>query len=189
MENREKLAAAVKRMAWGHLFLLLNLNLGTLNILPNWWGYCLVLMDLGTIGMEEDTAKLLRPLGILLAAWEGIQWFLTLTGESWNAEILGMVMTVMGLYFHFQLLTDLASISRRYDCPETGRLLTLRTVRTVLITLLALPFGWEDMEPVAIFVILVQLLVAAWICSVLFSLARSLRGDQETVDNPPLPPL
>lgn len=36
MENREKLAAAVKRMAWGHLFLLLNLNLGTLNILPNW---------------------------------------------------------------------------------------------------------------------------------------------------------
>lgn len=192
MNAREKLAAAVKSVAWGYIFMHLDFNLGTLNILPNWWGYCLILKALKTIGEEEKSAGLLRPFGILLALWEGALWCVKLLGAGWDGGVLAILASVVSLYFHFQLLTNLAAVSEKYRCPETSRILILRTVDTVMITLLALPVPWEELEMVMIGVLLVEVVVTIWICSVLFSLRRSLLEEQEPgnpVDNPPVIPL
>ena len=80
--GREKLAGAVKFIAWGYILLHLNFNLGTLNILPNWLGYVLMLQALPILGNDEPSAPLLRPLGIILALWEGALWALAIFGGS-----------------------------------------------------------------------------------------------------------
>lgn len=172
--EREKLAGAVKSIAWGYVLLHVNINLGTLNILPNWLGYVLMLGALPILGEWEPSALLLRPLGILLAVWEGLLWGFAIFSIPFDSTIVSILGSVASLYFHFQLLTNLASLAQRYDCPEEGKILTLRTVRTLLITLLALPFDWRQYSVVSVCVVLAHIIVAIWICSVLFSFSRSL---------------
>ncbi|MBE6036423.1 MAG: hypothetical protein E7223_02225 [Clostridiales bacterium] len=175
------LSAAVKKIAWGYIFLHLNINLGTLNILPNWICYLNINQSLDSIGEEVPSIKLLRPLGIVLGIWEGIQWVRTALGmgEATGSAVyfytaLGLLATVVSLYFHFQLLTDLSVLAEQQGCPQKGRLLTLRTVRTVLMTLFALPLPWLEYEVFVFLVLAVQLIITIWICSVLFSLKNSL---------------
>lgn len=175
--EREKLAGAVKQIAWGYVLLHVNINLGTLNILPNWLGYVLMLSALPILGESEPSALLLRPLGILLALWEGVIWTLTLFGVSFDSTALSVIAAALSLYFHFQLLTNLAELAERHNCPEQRRILLLRTVRTLLISVLSLTIPWAQYQGLTTGIVIVNLIVVLWICSVLFSLRRSLEAD------------
>lgn len=174
MTERERLGDAIKRIARGYILIHLNINLGTLNILPNWLGYILFYGALNVISEEEDSAKLLRPLAVLLGIWEALLWLLTLFGVSFDVPLITLFAEVIGLYFHFQLLTNLASIAKKYDCPEQKRLLTLRTVRTLLITLLSLPLPWEKIQLAGVLIVIIHVIVSIWITAVLYALRRSL---------------
>ncbi|MCD8367797.1 MAG: hypothetical protein LUC48_07215 [Clostridiales bacterium] len=174
MTNREKLASAVRLTAWGYLLIRVALNLGTLDILPDWLGYLLILKALPAFGEEEPSAKLLRPLGIALALWEGVVWAAALFGVTVDSYLLTVLAGVVELYFHFQLLTDLSHIAGKYACPQEGKLLTLRTVYTVVVTLSFLSLPWEDWTVVSIAVVLTGVVTALWICKALFSFRRSL---------------
>ncbi len=172
--NLERLGEAVKKIARGYIFLHLNINLGTLNILPNWLGYILIFGALTAISEDEDSAQLLRPLAVLLGIWEGLLWLFALLGAEIDLPIITLIAAIIGLYFHFQLLTNLASIAEKYNCPEQKRLLTLRTVRTLLITLLTLPLPWEKYQFFGVLIVIVEAIVAIWITAVLYALRRSL---------------
>ncbi|MCC8099479.1 MAG: hypothetical protein LIO78_05365 [Clostridiales bacterium] len=174
MTNREKLAAAAKLTAWGYLLIRIDLNLGTLDILPGWLGYLLILQALPAFGEEEPSAKLLRPLGIVLALWEGAGWLAALCGVTVDSYLLTVLAGVVELYFHFQLLTDLSHIAGKYACPQEGKLLTLRTVYTLVATLSFLTLPWEDWTAAAFAVVLTGMVTAIWICKTLFSFRRSL---------------
>ncbi len=173
MTNRERLAAA-KLTAWGYLLIRIDLNLGVLDILPGWLGYLLILKALPAFGEEEPSAKLLRPLGIVLALWEGARWLAALCGVTVDSYLLTILAGVVELYFHFQLLTDLSRIAGKYACPQEGKLLTLRTVYTVAATLSLLSLPWEDWLAVGVAVALTGMVTAIWICKTLFSFRRSL---------------
>lgn len=163
MTTPKPLHEAVKRIAQGYLFLHLHIRLSTLDILPDWVGYGLMLEALTTLGQERRTALLLRPLGKLLLGWNLWVWVSEIFSWRTDFAALELIATVLSLYFHFQLLTDLAdlALSRGYERYVT--LLTLRTARTLLITLLALPFPWtEHSIPTAILAI-VGLLAAFWL--------------------------
>ena len=176
MTQQETLCWAVKKIAWGYLLLHLNFTLGTLNVLPDWLGYIFMIQALSSLSQEEPSATLLQPLGVLLAVWSGLLWLAALFGQTLHLYILEVLAAVLSLYFHFQLLTNLAHLAARYGCPEGQRLLTLRTVRTLLITLLALPLPWQQYEWLSLLIIAAHLVVAIWLCSVLFSLRRSLEA-------------
>lgn len=178
--NHLKLADAVKRIAWSYLLLHLHINIGTLDILPDWAGHWMILSSLPVLAQQEPSADLLRPFGIILMANSTVRWVVTLFGSSLDIPLLSTLITVVNLYFHFQLLTNLASISEKYGCPETKRILTLRTVHTAATTLMALPLGWEDHEWAAYILIIAALVVVIWICPVLLSLRRSLEAVSET---------
>ena len=175
--EREKLTDAVKQIAWGYVLLHVNINLGTLNILPNWLGYVLMLGALPILGEREPSALLLRPLGILLAIWESVIWTLTIFGVSFDSTVLSIIAAAVSLYFHFQLLTNLADFAQQHHCPEQCRILHLRTARTLLITVFSLPVPWQRYEGLTIGIVVVNLIVALWICSVLFSLRQSLEAE------------
>lgn len=189
MSPRENLRGAIKAIAWGYILLHLDINLGTLNILPNWLAYLLMVRALPELEPEQPSAGLLRPLGLLLAAWEGVMWLVKLLslsqlGADVGGNGLSTIAAVIALYFHFQLLTDLAQIAQRWAYPNAQRLLRLRTARTILATIFALPLPWEEYPPLSIGITLVYYFVlTVWISVVLFSLHSWLR------DAPyPLPP-
>lgn len=175
MNNRTELAGAISRIAWGNVLLLLDINLGTVDILPNWLGMWLILGTLPTLArLEEPSFGLLRPLGVLLTLWEGLGWTVKAFGGTLDLPLLGTIAAVVSLYFHFQLLTDLATMAERYHCPQEDSLLSLRTVRTVLLALLALPLGWEKIPVLTVIILVVLLVVAIWIARTLFAMKRSL---------------
>lgn len=172
--EREKLCQAIKKAAWGYVLLHLNFNLGTINILPNWLGYIFILQALPAIGKEEPSVLLLTPLGKILTLWEGLLWFAAIFGVQGNGYPLEVIAAALSLYFHFQLLTNLAGVAEKYACPEQKRLLALRTVRTILITFLALPIPWQNYRIVSVMIALVGVIITVWICSILFSMKHYL---------------
>lgn len=191
MTDREQLGKAIQFIAWGYVLLYLDINLGPVNILPNWLGFLLILRALPIIAEEVPSAALLRPLCSLLATWDGIQWLATCFGITTELNIIVCIFTILtviasvaGLYFHFQLLTDLATMSEQYNCPRTDRLLRLRTVNTLITTVFALPLPWETVEWLAIVALLVFLFISIWICVVLFSLKGAIMEREESQDIP-----
>lgn len=140
--NDEKLYRGVSHAAWAYFFLYFNVNLGSLNILPDFVCYLLLWSAIGCLEEEERDLTLLRPLCVLLGVWSGADWVLTLLGGTLDGRFLPMdlLISVAAIYFHFQLFTDFARLAARYQ-PQgeelDGRLLRLRTVHTLLLTAVA----------------------------------------------------
>lgn len=174
MKGREELVAAVRRTAWGFVLLHFHFNLGSLDILPDWGGICLILKAIPVLTRHSQSAGLLRPFGIGLAIWEGIHWICAALGITLDLGFLSIVSSIVSLYFRFQLLTELARIGECYQCPQHKKLLVLRNLDAVIITVLALPIPWEELEPFILLIIVVAVVAAALICGALFSLARGL---------------
>ena len=143
----ETLYRGASHAAWGYFFLYLDINLGSLNILPDWAAYALFLSAIGKLQGERRDLALLRPLGLLLAVWNGADWALALFGGGVSGHFppLDLVVGVIQMYFHFQLLTNVADIAR-IDPQRSRSVLRLRNFRTVFVTLLALPWQPEAMS-------------------------------------------
>lgn len=183
--GREKLCRAIRHIAWAYVLLYLDINLATFNILPDWLGFLLILYALPALADEVPSAALLRSFAILLAAWEGFEWLAKLFGASIDTDlsIPSLIISVIVLYFHFQLLTDLATLSEKHGCPQTQKLLHLRTVNTLIATALSLPLPWQKAEWAAIAALLIYGAIVIWICVVLFGLNRSL-SEEKTEEEP-----
>ena len=120
------LYCGVSRIAWSYLFAFFNLNLGSLNILPDWMAFALIYGALDLLAEEERELPLLKPFCILLGLWEG---------AGWLAQLFGLTLS---LYFYFQLLTNLAHLAARYGGEDLSRrLLRLRTAQALLNTFMA----------------------------------------------------
>lgn len=173
MKRETVLSSTVGKIAWGYILLYFDINLGTLDLLPAWLGYLLFFFALPVVADVCPTAGLLRGFAAGLTVWNGITW---LFGSEWAPVLVGVLVSVVSLYFHFQLLTELADLAEAYDCPQQQRILTLRTVNTVLQTLFIVASLWlEEQEGLAIVLLIVNLLVLVWICVTLFGLRKALR--------------
>lgn len=132
----ESLASALRKVAWGWILLHCNFNLGTLNILPDWLGYLLILQALSVLAASVRSAALLISFGMGLTGWSLVTWVLDIFGVSITFLWLDLLVTVIGLYFQFQLLTDLAELADDWFCEQGTPLRKARTVQTVLTTVL-----------------------------------------------------
>lgn len=139
--NRDALSAAVGRIAWGYVFLYLDFNLGTVDVLPDWLFFLLTVRALPALAEAVPAAALLERLGILLGAWHALAWVLEMFRIT-PPYLLLILVSVLCLYFHFQLLTNLAELAEKAGCTRGRSLLVLRTVLTLLTTVLALPVDW-----------------------------------------------
>ena len=148
MKQEIPLSNGVTWIAWGYCFLHFHINLGTLDILPDWLGYWMMFSALGILGEERPSALLLRPLEKLLIAWSAWEWANKLFDLGIEAPVLSYIIFAVSLYFHFQLLTDLAELASAHACPQHQTLLRLRTIRTVLITLFSIPWSFPQIEPI-----------------------------------------
>ena len=195
----ESLASALRKVAWGWILLHCNFNLGSLNILPDWLGYLLILQALSVLAASVRSAALLIPFGMGLTVWSLVTWVLDIFGITIAFLWLDLLVTVIGLYCQFQLLTDLAELADDWFCEQGAPLRKYRTVQTVLTTVLWLvgffmvnKTGFEIIDVLdgtfwgyALTVLLLAGFIATiCIARLLFSLQRDIAYQSE---NQPIP--
>ena len=139
--NRETYQRALTKIAWGYVLIFLNFNLsintGTLNLLPGWVGVILLLQALDSIEEREPSAKLLKPFAFILILGDLLSWVYALFDGNITWIWYDIIIGVISLYFHFQLLTNLADIAKRDGSAYWKRIRFFRTYQTLLVTVLS----------------------------------------------------
>ena len=185
MTDRTNLSKAIGLIAWGYVLIYFNFNIGPLDILPNWLGYILIYSALDTIGKEEISALLLKPLVIIIGIYEvlmTIKGLLDLTLSSYAFTLIHTVVVIVILYYNFQLFTNLANIATKYSCPQSEGIIILRTSYTLLITvasLIEVVFIPEYIIQIAIVgLLVVTTIIIIVTCIVLFGFKHSIKESE-----------
>ena len=176
--NHAGIRSALSRIAWAYLLIHLHFRLNNLDVLPDWAGYLLIFSAIGLLAGELRDLPLLRPFCILLGAVSGVDWL---------SFLLTALITCVALYFHFQLLTDLAALADRRSgeggrSPLGRRLRLCRNADAVFrVAFCLLPYaaGWRWAEPLLLLLSLLWLGTCAVICCGLFALRRLYPAEED----------
>lgn len=184
MTGYQRLYSGIGRAAWGYFFVYFDFKLNTVSLTPAFIGYLLFLSAIALLCNEERELKLIRALGILLALLNFIAWV-----ASWYAvdlgnipHILNIIVGIINLYFHFQFITNLASIAAKYQTPFSDfdkKLLRYRTLQTIMLTsILVLSYLLTQLQLfgtlVSLGMAIVYLIAAILIMRTLFAFRRCL---------------
>ncbi len=184
MTPRETLYRGASCAAWGYFFLYFDINLGRVNILPEFVAYALFLYAISLLEEERRELKLLRPLGWLLLGWSLLDWVgawfgFSLEGGADLLQIAGLVMGIVQLYFHFQQFTDFAAIAAKYQGEEDRveqRILCWRSWQTVFLTItlvmMYLDFRGDLWETLMVGMAIVGLITGLCAMMALFALRK-----------------
>ena len=186
--NISDIRSAVKKVAWGFFLIYIHINLGTLDILPDWAGYALMVSALPAIALEEESAKLIKPFGTILVVWNVIEWALKIFGLQMYLNYVSLIPSAINLYFTFQLFTNLAGIAEKYSCPQSKRILLLRTINviftvtnTILLYLGIITEGGEVYTVLTVAILAVAVIIMFSILITLFSFSSTLGEIEETL--------
>lgn len=178
--NREALQNGLRKVAWAYMLILLdiNLNIGqnTLDLLPDWAGYLLLLSAIPLLAPVLRDLPLLRPFCVVLAAAEAVEWTAALlTGQSFLYRFLlvSALLTCLAMYVTFQLLTDLARLAEQ-EGLSAGRLRLCRDLDVVIRAILFLLLPWEEWMVLAMVLAVAGMIVCIMIAVELFALRRRL---------------
>lgn len=192
MIDRQKLYDGIGKAAWGYLFIYCNINLGSFNILPNFVGYLLFHSAIKELCDEERELDLLNTLVGILTLWHIASWIGDLIAFDLGdlIPIADIIISVVNIYFHFQLLTNLASIAAKYQPEGEGldrRILNCRTFQTLMLTSAIILLYLADRLDVfglyaSLFVAILYLIAAAIMMKTLFDLRRCFaeKSEEET---------
>ena len=192
MTDYQKLYTGIGRAAWGYFFIYFDINLNTVSILPSFIGYLLFLSAINHLCDEERELNLLRTLGIILTVWHIASWFASFGAIKLDGMLpaVDIIIGVVNIYFHFQLLTNLASIAAKYQSEDhefDAKLLRYRTMQTVMLTaviVLGYLAKWqvELVTFVSVGMIIAYLIVAILLMKTLFDLRRDISIDSDSDD-------
>lgn len=170
------IAWAVGHIAAGYVFFYLDINLGTLDVLPDWICYIFVFNAIAVLEREIPSIALLNNLCILLGVWELINWMFTTIGWGLDIYLVTILVGVLTLYFNFQLLTNLADLAQQTGFEKSRSLLVLRGVQAVLLTAAGILTGVTQNIWIFVAVASAHCVAIIWILSLLYSFRNHLRG-------------
>lgn len=179
------LSSAIKKIAISYIFIYFHINISVIDILPDWLGYFMIVSALPMLSEKEQSAQLLRNFGIAIGIWNIIEWVLKITGAQWNFTLLSLLFSIIIIYFHFQLITNIANLD--IEQSKRKRLLVLRTTTVILHTLLALSLYMpiiQDEEVytyILMFMGIPQVIICIWIAGELFGLSKTMKEKEISV--------
>ena len=178
------LSSAIKKVAISYILIYLHINISVIDILPDWLGYFLIVSVLPVLSQKEKSAQLLKPFGIALGVWNIVEWLLKIAGDELNLYVISLVFSIITIYFHFQLITNIAAL----DIEETKRkrLLNLRTATVILHTVLrisvllpsVISVDNEIYSYIMMFLLIPQLIICFWISVELFSISKTIKENE-----------
>lgn len=175
------LSSAIKKIAISYILIYLHINISVIDILPDWLGYFLIVSVLPIISEKEKSAQLLKPFGIAIGIWNILEWVLKIAEAEWNLTIISLVFNVITIYFHFQLITNIANLD--IEEHKKKRLLNLRTATVLLHTVMSLsllvPTMFDIDNEIYTYVLMImlipQLVICFWISGELFNISKVLK--------------
>lgn len=188
MTTYNRLYDGISKVAWGYFFLYFDINLGTVSVLPNFVGFLLFLKAIDLLKDDQRELGLLKTLGIILTVWNFIEWVGSWVSYSFgNWYFINIIIGLVNLYFHFQLITNLASIAKEYQqegCEQDKKLLKYRTMQTIMLTVFLaisnfIPFFEEIGTYISFGLAIIYIVVCICIMKALFDLRKCLRKDDE----------
>lgn len=184
MTNHQKLYSGISKAAWGYFFLYFNINFNNVSILPSFVGYLLFLSAINLLKDEERELSLLRTLAVIMALWTGVEWLASFVGLNLEGmwQFIDIIISLVNLYFHFQFLTNLASIAAKYQSEGyelDAKLLRYRTLQTVMLTAIEViirfqPWLSEAWTVISICMLIVYLIAGICLMKALFDLRKCL---------------
>lgn len=188
MTDNIRIRQALTKIAWAYVLLYLDFNLGinghSLNVLPNWAGYLLIFSAIALLGAELRSLLLLKPFCVLLGVVSAVDWvWMLLAGQELTGRLFlfFILITCVGIYFRFQMLTDLAQLAEDHGI-RADSLRFCRNAEAVIQVILMLPLPWEDntaLTALYIGLLIAGFVVCAFIIYQLFVL-RNHFPEQET---------
>lgn len=184
MQNNT-LSSAIKKIAVSYIFIYFGINISVIDILPDWLGYFMIVSALPILSEKEQSAGLLKPFGITIGICNIISWALKIADAPWNLTLISLLLSIITIYFHFQLITNIASLDIEHS--KRKRLLALRTTTVLLHTVLTLSLfipttiDNEVYSYILMFLALVQSLICIWIVFELFGLAKSIKDNESEI--------
>ena len=184
MMDYQKLCSGISKAAWGYFFLYFNINFNNVSILPSFVGYLLFLSAINLLKEEERELSLLHTLGVIMALWTGVEWLASFVGLNLEGmwQFIDIIISLVNLYFHFQFLTNLASIAAKYQSEGyelDAKLLRYRTLQTVMLTAIEViicfqPWLSEAWTVISICMLIVYLIAGICLMKALFDLRKCL---------------
>ena len=135
MTEQADLFTGARRVFWGYFFLLLDFNLNfnsdfTIPLLPNFVGWIFLWRGVDALSSARPSLGLLKSFCTALGVCALTQFVPSLDAliPGW----LSLFISILTLYTHFQLLTDLAALAE--EMLDDGELAKrLRTSRTLFL--------------------------------------------------------
>ena len=179
MENKTLLLDAARFTAFAFLVLIVNININTLNLLPAWLAWGLVLIALNY--MKEHDKHYLRYVAVALGVIEMTAWINdNFTHYAVNQSVFHIVVRILEAYFYYFFFDMYATIAADEDetyskkFKTVGNTALLLAVISIIITPLSLKTtGFQ----LAILVFLVAYLIyMIYIVVTLFKYYRLLKN-------------
>ncbi len=179
--NNKPVSYIIKSIAIGYILIYVHLNIGNLDILPDFLGYLIIVRALPRLAQRQKSAMLIKAPGIALAVWNIIESVIKLSGVDFNLYVINIIVSILGIYFNFQLITDISEFAT--DEKRKKRLLTLRSGVVIFHTLTVILALIPDIRTAALITGIAQLVMLAWICIELFRLAADIKGEEQKATN------
>ena len=182
MTDYQKLYDGISKAAWGYFFIYFDFTINTVSILPSFVGYLLFLSAINDLKGEERDLSLLHTLSVILALWHGVDWLAGWVSFDMDGvwQFADILISLVNLYFHFQFLTNLASVAAK--CQPEGyeldsKLLRYRTIQTVILTAITITthlHSWllEVWTFILIIMVIVYVVIGICLMKTLFDLRK-----------------
>lgn len=118
----------MKKIFWGFLLIFLNLNLTfnqhSLNLLPDFAGYIMLLRGAGELERDSEFFRDVRPFAVGMAVYTAILWTGALLGitsaDSWLTLLLDLIAAVVSLYIAWVLIQGVLELETRREAILNG---------------------------------------------------------------------
>lgn len=185
MNVKKELASSLRLCAWGMIFLMLDINISVFDILPDVFGWVLLLVGVQRLAKYRQEASHLRVFALVLIINETF----VLVGKMFGGEVyedilaLTLLIYVISLYFYFAFFTCAANIADEYAPEIKSPIIAGRNVYSVLFCFNTLLMFFEDVSALSVVSLIVTpfALVGIGIC--LFSLAKELASEEDEDEN------
>lgn len=191
MTDYTKVYNGISKVIWGYFFLYFDINLATVSILPSFVGFIFFSSAIDLLKDEERELSLLKPLIMILGIWEAVKWAVNCVGYNFDDKWAFIILTtgLLNLYFHFQFITNIASIAAKHqkeNCSYDKSLLRYRTMQTIMLTVFLIITNLSSLFNEAWVYVSVGLgicyvIICIYIMVTLSRLKKNLKTDDESI--------
>ncbi len=158
----------MNKLFFGFLLIFVNLNLTfnghTLNVLPDWAGYCLMYSGLNDLLDEGEHFPLAKPWCLAMVIYTAAVWAVELIFGSVKLAIIGpilsLVATLVSLYVSYLILMGIADIERNRGVDlEQAKLMQIWKLFAVCVLIASVLLFMPVLAVVAIIVAFVATII------------------------------